>query len=134
MIKYYDESSEFQIKEDQLEGYFRNWKYPMTPKEHIKTLEGSTYFIAAVDDNTNNIVGFVTALSDSINSGFIPLLEVLPEYQHQGIGTKLMEKILLKLKDIPNIDLTCDQELQPFYERFKMQRSHGMVIRKYLKY
>ncbi len=133
MIKYYDESYKIKIREDQLKGYFMDWKYPMTPEEHIKTLKGSTYFIVAVDDDTNNIVGFVTALSDGINSGFIPLLEVLPQYQNRDIGTKLMEKILLKLKNIPNIDLTCDPDLQPFYEKFKMQKSHGMILRKYLK-
>ena len=132
MIKYYDENDKIEIKEENLAGYFKDWKYPLTPKEHITTLKGSTHFIIAIDDATNNIVGFVTALSDGINSGFIPLLEVLPQYQGRGIGTKLMEKILLKLKDIPNVDLTCDPELQPFYEKFKMMKSHGMILRKYL--
>ena len=128
MIKYYDETDKIEIKEEQLKGYFKDWKYPLTPKEHIATLKGSTYFIVAIDNETNNIVGFVTALSDRINSGFIPLLEVLPQYQGKGIGTKLMEKILLKLKSIPNVDLTCDPELQPFYERFKMQKSHRVRL------
>ncbi|MCL2593786.1 MAG: GNAT family N-acetyltransferase, partial [Defluviitaleaceae bacterium] len=61
---------------------------------------------------------------------FIPLLEVLPEYKNKGIGTRLMEEILKKLSNIPNIDLLCDAELQPFYERFKMHKAHGMLIRK----
>ena len=133
MIKYYDENDKIEITEEHLKGYFKDWKYPLTPKEHIDTLKGSTHFIVAIDDDTNNVVGFVTALSDGINSGFIPLLEVLPPYKGRGIGTKLMQKILLKLKDIPNIDLTCDPDLQPFYERLKMQKSHGMILRKYLR-
>ena len=133
MIKYYDETDKIEITEEQLKGYFKDWKYPLMPKEHINILKGSTYFIVAIDDDTNNVVGFVTALSDRINFGFIPLLEVLSQYQGKGIGTKLMEKILLKLKDIPNVDLTCDPELQPFYARFKMMKSHGMILRKYLQ-
>jgi hypothetical protein len=40
--------------------------------------------------------------------------------------------MLEKLDNISNIDLTCDPELQPFYERFKMMHSTGMIMRKYL--
>jgi ribosomal protein S18 acetylase RimI-like enzyme len=97
-----------------------------------KLLLESTYFIVAIDDETNKVVGFATALSDGVNSSFIPLIEVLPEYQGKGIGTKMMEEILLRLDNIPNVDLTCDIELQPFYERFKMLKSNGMVLRKYV--
>lgn len=78
------------------------------------------------------MIDFITALSDGVNSSFIPLLEVLPEYQGKGIGTKLVEKILQKLDGITNVDLTCDAEMQSFYERFQMLKSHGMVLRKYL--
>ena len=130
MIIYLDENSE--IFENQLSGFFVGWKYPLTPKQHSELLHGSTYFIVAIDDETNLVVGFVTALSDGVNSSFIPLLEILPSYQGRGIGTKLMDEILLKLKDITNVDLTCDVELQPFYERFKMLKSSGMVLRKFL--
>ena len=41
-------------------------------------------------------------------------------------------RLLAKLQNIQNIDLTCDPELQPFYERFEMLKSSGMVLRKYL--
>ncbi len=36
------------------------------------------------------------------------------------------------MKDIQNIDLTCDKELQDFYGKFGMLKSHGMIFRKYL--
>jgi ribosomal protein S18 acetylase RimI-like enzyme len=92
----------------------------------------STKIISVYDDETNQVVGFVTALSDGVNSSFIPLLEVLPSYQDRGIGTKLMEEILLRLNDISNVDLTCDVEVQSFYDRFNMHKSTGMILRKYL--
>jgi len=38
----------------------------------------------------NAVTGFVTAISDGVISAFIPLLEVLPEDQHQRIGTELV--------------------------------------------
>lgn len=79
------------------------------------------------------MMGFINALSDKINVAFIPMLEVLPEYQMLGIGTNLMKKILELLGDITCIDFTCDIEMQGFYERFDMLRSNSMVIRKYIK-
>lgn len=42
-------------------------------------------------------------------------------------------KIMLKLlENISCIDLTCDVEMQNFYEEFGMLKSHGMIIRKYI--
>jgi GNAT superfamily N-acetyltransferase len=130
MIVYCDNKSK--ISPNQLQGFFVGWKKPLTTEQHYNLLCGSTYFVVAIDDEINRVVGFVTALSDGVNSGFIPLIEVLPHYKNKGIGTKLMEEILLKLNDIPNVDLTCDIELQSFYEKFKMLKSNGMVLRKYI--
>ena len=77
------------------------------------------------------MVGFVTAITDHVQSAFIPLLEVLPEYQNQGIGTELVNRMLGKLEEIPSIDLCYDPPLQPFYERLGMARSVGMMIYHY---
>ena len=129
MIIYCDTKDK--ISEEQLKGFFVDWKKPLTAEQHYKLLCGSTYFVVAVDDEVNQVIGYITALSDGTNSSFIPLLEVLPNYQGKGIGTRLMKEILLKLQDIPNVDLTCDIKLQSFYERFKMLKSNGMILRKF---
>ena len=130
MVKYYDNN--YDVTEKQLEGFFVGWRSPLTVEQHRKLLYGSTHFVVAVDCETNQVVGFVTALSDGVISSFIPLIEVLPNYQRKGIGTRLIEEMLTRLNDITNVDLTCDIELQPFYERFKMLKSNGMILRKYL--
>jgi ribosomal protein S18 acetylase RimI-like enzyme len=119
-----------QIASSRLTGFFVGWRSPLTPERHYKLLQGSTHFIVAFDGDT--AVGFVTAISDGVNSAFIPLLEVLLEYRSQGIGSELVRRMLIKLENITNIDLTCDPDMQPFYERFKMLRSTGMILRKYL--
>ena len=93
-----------------------------TGRKHISMVErivaagmpGKQNIIVALDGDT--AVGFITALSDGVNSAFIPLLEVLPEYQSHGIGSELMRRMLIKLDDITNIDLTCDADMQAFYE------------------
>ena len=118
------------IRPKQLQGFFVGWKAPLTPEVHYELLRGSTYFITALDGD--RVVGFITALSDGVNSSFIPLLEVLPEYQGRGIGSELMRRMLAKLDGVTNVDLMCDPGMQSFYERFGMLRSVGMVLRKYL--
>lgn len=116
-----------------LEGFCVGWKKPLSPQQLRDVITNSTYKVLAIDTATSKVVGIITALSDNVNWAFIPYLEVLPDYQKQGIGTELMTRMLSKLSHITCIDLTCDPEVQPFYEQFGMLKSEGMVIRRYLK-
>ncbi|MCK4283961.1 MAG: GNAT family N-acetyltransferase [Candidatus Brocadiae bacterium] len=129
MIEYTDTSDA--ITPGMLQGFFVGWKRPHDPETHLKILANSGVKIVAVDPDEHRVVGFAVALTDHVQQAFIYLLEVLPEYQNQGIGTGLMRRILEKLRGIPCIDLTCYPALQPFYSRFGMQPSVGMVIRDY---
>jgi len=131
MIEYADSLDG--IRPGMLKGFFVGWKTPHTPERHLEILKNSDHIMLAVDTEKNRVVGFITALSDHIQSAFVPMLEVLPDYQGRGIGTELTKKMLEKVEHIQAVDLTCDQHLQPFYERFGMLRSVGMVSRKYLK-
>ena len=130
MIKYL--YSLDRITAEQLEGFFVGWADPLTPEEHLQALKNSEYLVLAYDTEKEKVVGFINALSDEVNFAFIPMLEVLPEYQNRGIGKSLVEKMLDSLEHLNCIDLTCDKELQGFYEQFGMLKSQGMVIRKYL--
>jgi len=79
------------------------------------------------------VVGFVNALTGEVQTAFIPLLEVLPAFRRRGIGSELMRQMLRTLASIPCVDLTCDPELRPFYERLGMMRSVGMVGRRFAR-
>lgn len=94
-------------------------------------LEQSYAIELAVDEQTGNVVGFIQAISDGVLSAYIPLLEVLPEYKAQGIGSTLVQRMLERLQGLYMIDLLCDPEVQTFYERQAMQRATGMCIRHY---
>jgi ribosomal protein S18 acetylase RimI-like enzyme len=131
MIEYSDSLDG--IRPVMLEGFFVGWRTPHSPERHLEILENSDHVLLAVDTEKNRVVGFITALSDGIQSAFIPMLEVLPEYRGRGIGTELMRMMLERVDHIRAVDLTCDRHLQPFYERFGMLKSVGMVVRKYLK-
>jgi GNAT superfamily N-acetyltransferase len=129
MIEYRDTHEG--IDRSLLDGFFVGWKRPHTPEEHLRILRKSDHVVLALDTTENRVVGYITALTDHEQAAFIPLLEVLPGYQRQGIGSELVSRMLEKLRGIPAIDLTCDRELQRFYARFGMQPSTGMIIRDY---
>lgn len=114
-----------------LVGFFEGWQHPLSPDEHLRLLRGSTHCVLAIDDQTGRGVGFINALTDGCQSAFIPLLEVLPAYRRRGIGGELLRRMLAILAAYPCLDLTCDPDMQPFYEKYDMVRSVGMVIRNY---
>lgn len=129
MIIYKDSLSEISV--NQLKGFFVGWPTPPTPETHLEILRKSSYCVLAIDNDTENVVGFINAISDNIMSTYIPLLEVLPEYQKKGIGQKLVRKVLNKYKDLYMIDLCCDVETQPFYEKLGLKKMTGMYIRNF---
>jgi ribosomal protein S18 acetylase RimI-like enzyme len=114
----------------QLSGFFVGWPHPPSPETHRQLLSGSDSIVLAIDAETRHVVGYVTALTDGVLSGFIPFLEVLPAYQGRGIGRELMRRMLERLAHLPNVDLLCDAELIPFYEQFGMKPGSGMVLRR----
>ncbi len=117
---------------EQLQGFCVGWRQPLTPAQLHQILVNSSYVVLAFDKESQKVVGFINALSDEVSFAFIPMLEVLPPCQKRGIGSELVRRMLAQLEHITCIDLMCDPDMQPFYERFGMLRSHGMVIRKYL--
>ncbi len=121
------------ISAKQLTGFFVGWPEPPSVEVLLELLHRSNYVVLAFDEEVNSVVGFVTAISDGILSAYVPLLEVLPEYQGRGIGTTLMRRMLGKLSHLYMVDLLCDEALQPFYERLGMVGSRGMMVRNYAR-
>ena len=119
------------ITAQDLAGFFKGWSKPPYEQTHLALLKGSDEVILAVDSQRNQVVGFITAITDGILTAFIPLLEVLPEYQGRGIGAELIRRMLERLSSFYAIDLLCDPGLQQYYERFGMKPSVGMSIRNY---
>jgi len=114
---------------EHLHGFFQGWPDPPSPAAHVRLLRGSSAVVLASLETTRQVVGFVTAVTDGVLSAYIPFLEVHPAYQGRGIGSELMRRMLRKLEGTYMIDLLCDAELQPFYERLGMRPATGMMIR-----
>ncbi len=119
------------ISSDMLNGFFADWPNPPSPETHLKLLQNSFKVVLAIDEKTEQAAGFITAISDNVLSAYIPLLEVLPEYQNQRIGKELLNRMLKELDGLYMIDLLCDDSYAPFYEKAGMTRAGGMVIRNY---
>ena len=113
------------------DGFFDGWPNPPSKAVHRKILENSYLSIVAIEGN--RIVGFVNIVSDGVLSAYIPLLEVVKDYQGQGIGKKLVEEALAATKDLYMIDVACDDDVVPFYEKFGMMKSNSMIFRNYDK-
>jgi len=129
MIRYQDNL--LGVAANKLKGFFVGWINPQSPETHVEILKNSDFVILAIDDKSDNVIGFITAITDHVLCAYIPLLEVLPEYQGRKIGVELVDRMLKKLDSFYAIDLQCDPELLKFYEKFNMKQTTGMMIRNY---
>jgi GNAT superfamily N-acetyltransferase len=110
-------------------GFWVGWPTPPTPAMHLAMLRGSEAIVLAIDDSTGQVIGFVNAVGDGVLAASIPLLEVLPAWQGQGIGSELVRRILAALEPRYMVDLVCDDDLVPFYERLGLVRYTAMIRR-----
>jgi len=127
MIEYVNEKSK--LEEYEMPGFFVGWPNPPSEMTFRKMLNKSQYIWLAIENN--KVVGFINAISDETLAAYIPLLEVLPEYKGQGIGSKLVEQMFESLSGHYMIDIVCDDDVVPFYNRFDMYNANGMIIRNY---
>lgn len=114
-----------------LEGFFVGWPDPPSEETHLRLLGNSSHRVVAMERESNRVVGFITAVSDGVLSAYIPLLEVLSEYQGAGIGQELVRRMFGELDHLYMIDVCCDDDVVPFYERLGMHRTNGMILRNY---
>lgn len=112
-----------------IDGFFEGWDSRPSEEAFRKLLHNSSHVCLATSGDV--LVGFATAHDDGVLSAYIPLLEVRPEWRGRGIGTQLMQRLLAELDGFYMIDITCDDVVMPFYERFNFARSNAMVQRRY---
>ncbi|WP_035745116.1 GNAT family N-acetyltransferase [Haematomicrobium sanguinis] len=98
-----------------IEGFFVGWPNAPTAEKLLSVMEGSYRRVWALHDV--RVVGFVNAISDGVCNAFLPWLEVLPEYQGRGIGTELVRRITDELREMYAIDVCCDPDVLPYYQR-----------------
>jgi GNAT superfamily N-acetyltransferase len=115
------------VEPRQLVGFFEGWPSPPSPERHLAILRGSSHVVLAAEGG--EIIGFVTAVGDGALAAYIPLLEVRRGWRGKGIGGELVRRMLTRLEGYYMVDIVCDPELIPFYERFGMTPLAGMARR-----
>jgi ribosomal protein S18 acetylase RimI-like enzyme len=129
MITYLTSAND--ILPGQLTGFFEGWPNPPSADTHLRILHNSSHIVIALDNETDQVVGFITAISDRTLSAYIPFPEVLPEYRRQEIATELVRQMFFQLDDYYMVDLVCDEHLRPFYEKLGLHSAVGMLKRNY---
>lgn len=129
MIRYESEASA--ISPDDLRGFFVGWPNPPSAETHLGILKGSDHVVLAREDSNGRVIGFITAITDGVLAVYLPLLEVLPEYQGQGIGGELVRRMLAQLEGFYMIDAVCDDDVVPFYQKLGMVKATAVARRDY---
>lgn len=111
-------------------GFFVGWPNPPSPENHLRILQAS-YAVELALDEAGDVIGYISAISDGISVAYIPQLEVLPAYQGKGIGKALVERMLARLTHLYAVDLLCDDNVLPFYERMGMHKANAVFVRNY---
>lgn len=114
-----------------LRGFFVGWPNPPSPEMHLRILNASDKIVLALDEDVDRVVGFINAITDNVLCCYIPLLEVLPEYQKHGIGRELVERLLKDIGELYMIDLVCNEDKVAFYEHLGMRAATAMTIRNF---
>ena len=94
----------------------------------------NAFHLCAFD--SEQLVGYAAVVSNGVTDAYIQDVMVHPNYQRQGVGTQLMERILTRLKaeGLYMVSVIYGEEaLKPFYEKFgfytmlcgQMELRHG---------
>ena len=91
--------------------------YTQNPTMLKEAYKNSLHILGALNEE-GKLVGVLRAVGDGTSILFIPDILVYPEYQHQGIGTKLLQLTLEKYKNVYQIQLATDDSKKTvsFYE------------------
>ena len=94
-----------------------NENYRLTPEDLINALDSSWYALCAYEEE--HLVGFGRLVSDGVLHAMIYELIVLPEHQGQGIGGKILERLIEKCVEagVRDIQLFCATGKRKFYEK-----------------
>ena len=90
--------------------------YTKNKNELLRAFHNSSYVLIAKDGN--EVVGLLRSMSDDVSIHYLQYILVRPNFQHQGIGRKLIEHALKRYSHVrTHMLLTDDEENQmKFYK------------------
>jgi predicted GNAT family N-acyltransferase len=111
--------------------YQGEWWSKNRTQEDVNTIvENSSLIFAYIKQETGSLIGFARVLTDFYKYAYI--YDVIVEATHRklGLGKKIMESIVHhpKLNHIKCIELTCRNDMTPFYDQFGFSKDYGTTI------
>jgi ribosomal protein S18 acetylase RimI-like enzyme len=99
-------------------------------EKDIEEMLNNEQSVGAWEDDT--LIGFARAISDGKFRAYIEDVVIHSSYRKEGIGEKLVSKMLAELSHIDVISLFCEEHLIPLYEKnnFKYSKSQFVMHRK----
>ena len=101
------------------------WSSAEKPELLMRALRDSHALATARADG--RLVGLVNAISDGHLVAYFPHMLVLPAFQRQGIGRRLMAAMLARYRDFHQLMLTADGDAVAFYEAMGFIRAGRTV-------
>ncbi|MEM6518416.1 MAG: GNAT family N-acetyltransferase [Cyanobacteria bacterium P01_D01_bin.71] len=98
-----------------------NWSAAQKPEALHRALINSHSLISAWD--SERLVGLGNAISDGFLVVYYPHLLVSPDYQGQGIGKSIMQRLQQRYQDMHMQMLTADRDAVAFYKRCGFTRA-----------
>jgi ribosomal protein S18 acetylase RimI-like enzyme len=92
-----------------------DWSSGNYPEKLVIAMRNSSSVFTAWD--RDKLVGLVNVLDDGIMTAYVHYLLIMPEYQHIGIGKKLIKMVSDNYKDYLRIVLIAYEKEIGFYER-----------------
>ena len=123
-----DYSFDRQIEPGQLQGLLRQtgWANQRGIEGIQKMLQGTPLTLGAWEGD--RLVGFARVVTDGIYRALIDDVVVEESKRGTGIGSELMRQLIERLTEVEEVFLHCGEQVVPFYEKHRFERSYGGVI------
>lgn len=90
------------------------WQHRIPSTEYLQKLAAASQRVVVALDETR-IVGFARAITDGLSNGYLSMVVVEESCRGQGIGTRLVERII---GDEPNVTWVLRAEREGAHEFF----------------
>ncbi len=96
------------------------WTTERTAEDAMASVSGSSVVVAAVDEESDALVGFARVLTDGVYVALILDVMVADRWRGTGVGARLMDFLVAHpvLSTVESLELVCRPHLVGFYARW----------------
>jgi N-acetylglutamate synthase-like GNAT family acetyltransferase len=124
----YYESTTHGLDADALRALWQTWPcLGASPEALLRQLEASGAVELAIDPAMNVVVGVLAAEHQGEAVVHLTLFGVHPDVHKQGVGTRLMRRMLHRFEAADRIAVFCEPSLAHFYAWFGFEAAFAMV-------